>query len=63
MNQGTVTVVVDDEIRWVRHIGESSGGVSIPDRKSLLEVLSLLVDATEQVTAQLRALECNEPRN
>ena len=61
MNKGTVSVVIDDSIRWVRHSGSMPGGVSVAERGSLLSVLSLLSEATEQVIVQLRALENADP--
>lgn len=57
MVEGLVSVVVDDAIRWTRRSGPAPEGMASADRSVLLSVLSLLVEATEQVTVQLRALE------
>lgn len=57
MKSGLVSVVVDDEIRWTREFAALPSGMTVRDRKQLLEVLALLTDALEQVSAQLQALE------
>lgn len=57
MRDGTVAVVIGDEIRWTRHTGATQSGISATNRSFLMDVLSLLVEATEQVTVQLRALD------
>jgi hypothetical protein len=53
--QSSVSVAVDHEIVWSRHNGDSDcpTGVSIANRTILERALSLLVEATAQVKAEL----------